>query len=131
MKGVYRVLRVIAAYCVGALIAMVSFGLMLGLVWSPMLPQSSFYRLASLLLVSGLATLAGGFGIGLSVEEKRTFHAAIFGLGFGLVGSTYTLGLDPTVLGYALATSLLALAGGFISSRLTVKVRRLPRHGAA
>lgn len=128
MKVFYRIIRVIGAYCLGALIAMVAFGLLLGLAWLPILSQSSLYRLVSLFFVSGLATMAGGFAIGLSVRENSTFHAGFFGLGFGLMGSIYTLGLVPAIIGYALATGVFALAGGYASRWLKHRSRGLPRH---
>jgi hypothetical protein len=130
MKGVYRILRVIGAYCVGALLSMVCFGLMLGLVWLPWLPQSNLYKLVSLFFVAGLSTLVGGIGIGLTVGDNQAFHAAIFGLGFGLLGSAYTLGLDPAVIGYTLATGIIALIGGVTSSSLREKLQPSPKHGA-
>ena len=99
----------------GGLGAFAFFGLLLGLLWGiPNAPQLS-YKTITLLLVTGLSFIAGGFFSGMLASRKRILHGLVLGLVLGTCSFSYVLGISYWVPVAAIAASLLGGLGGWIS----------------
>ncbi|MBC8447479.1 MAG: hypothetical protein H8D78_06995 [Chloroflexi bacterium] len=92
MTGLKRVGRSVLAVCLGALAALIVFGLLLGLAWLLPFAEQANYKTATFLLAAAVSLVAGGGVSGLLAGRGRLFHGLIVGLVLGLVASAYILG---------------------------------------
>lgn len=111
-------MRSIAAFMLGIIVTLIVFGLDISLLWL-VGPGTSSYKLATMLISSGLAIAVGGFFLGAIIKRNQLFASALFGFSFGLLSCAYILGLNWLVLVFAAAASALAGIGGIFSMFLT------------
>lgn len=111
-------MRSIAAFSLGIVVTLVVFGLVISLLWFAG-PDRGSYKLAALLISSGLAIAVGGFFLGVIAKRNHIIASALFGFSFGLLSYGYILGLDWSILAFAAAASVLGGIGGMFSMLLT------------
>ncbi len=97
------------AVVLGALSALVAFGLLLALAWLLPLSENRIYRLATLIIVTGLSLIAGGYLSATLAGRERVMYGFALGGVVGGVGFGYIIG--PTWW-LALAIPLSAIMGG-------------------
>jgi hypothetical protein len=97
------------AVVLGAISALVAFGLLLALAWLLPLSENRIYRLATVLVVTALALVAGGYLSATLAGRERIKYGFALGGVVGGVGFGYLFG--PTWW-LALAIPLSALMGG-------------------
>jgi hypothetical protein len=111
------------AVILGAISALAAFGLLLALAWLLPLSENRIYKLATLVIVTGLALIAGGYLSGTLAGRERVKYGFALGGVVGGVGFGYIFG--PTWL-LALAIPLSALmggAGGWLANWQPTRVR--------
>ncbi len=97
------------AVILGAISALVAFGLLLALAWLLPLSENRIYKLATLVIVTGLALVAGGYLSGTLAGRERVKYGFALGGVVGGVGFGYIFGATWVL---ALAIPLSALMGG-------------------
>jgi hypothetical protein len=97
------------AIVLGAISALLAFGLLLALAWLLPLSENRIYRLATVIVVTGLALVAGGYLSATLAGRERIKYGFALGGVVGGVGFGYIFG--PTWW-LALAIPLSALMGG-------------------
>jgi hypothetical protein len=97
------------AVVLGAASALVAFGLLLALAWLLPLSDNRIYRLATLIIVTGLSLIASGYLSATLAGRERVKYGFALGGVVGGVGFGYIFG--PTWW-LALAIPLSALMGG-------------------
>lgn len=117
MNTLTRVGRSIGAFGLGALGALIGFGLLLGLAWLPHLSEQAPYKMATLLVVAGISFVIGGYVSGLLVGPKKIRYGLLWGLFGGLVAFGYVLGLHWLLLVTVPGCGVLGAAGGWLAAR--------------
>ncbi len=117
MKALAQVGENLLVLFMGTVSAAAGFGLLLGLAWLPAFSQSSAYRLTSLLLVTVLALLIGGWVSGLLVHTGRVRRAAALGAFSGILAFGYIFGPNLVLLLTVPTASLVAGIGGWLAAR--------------
>ena len=110
-------MRSTAAFLLGIIITLVVFGIIISLLWL-VGPDTSSYKLTTMIISSGFAIAVGGFSLGVIIKRNRIIASALFGFSFGLLSSAYILGPDWRVLAFAAAASMLGGTGGILSKSL-------------
>ncbi len=110
----WRIFRSIGGLGLGFLAALAAFGLLLALAWLPGFSGDKIYKLASLLIVTGISIVMGSFLTGMIAGYKKALHGLVFGLLVGVVAFGYILGSSWwTLLGISGCT-LLGYSGGLL-----------------
>ncbi len=126
MRALWGVGRNFLVLLLGTLSASLGFGLLLGLAWLPAFSQSVAYRVGSLLLVTMLALVIGGYISGLLVRRGRVRHGAALGIFFGSLAFGYIFGANLVLLFAVPLAGLLSATGGWLAARApeaTVRTR--------
>jgi len=97
------------AVVLGAISALVAFGLLLALAWLLPLSENRTYQLATVIVITGLALVAGGYLSATLAGRERIKYGFALGGVVGGVGFGYIFG--PTWW-LALAIPLSAMMGG-------------------
>jgi hypothetical protein len=104
------------AVLLGAISALVAFGLLLALAWLLPLSENRIYKLATLVIVTGLALIAGGYLSGTLAGRDRVKYGFALGGVVGGVGFGYIFG-PSWVLALAIPLSaLMGSAGGSLAN---------------
>ena len=97
------------AVVLGAVSALIAFGLLLALAWLLPLSENNIYRLATLIIVTGLSLIAGGYLSATLAGRERVKYGFALGGVVGGVGFGYIFGPSWWL---ALAIPLSAIMGG-------------------
>jgi hypothetical protein len=109
MKTVRGSGRSALAVLLGAISALMAFGLLLALAWLLPLSENRIYRLATLIIVTGLSLIAGGYLSATLAGRERVQYGFALGGVVGGVGFGYIFGATWWL---ALAIPLSAIMGG-------------------
>ncbi len=108
--------RSLGALCLGALGALIAFGLLLALAWRPASSDNATYKLITLLLVVGTAFFAGGYVSGLLTRPQSMLYGLGMGVLLGTVAFGYILGPHWLLLIAVPLSGLLGALGGRLAS---------------
>lgn len=117
MQPVGRRGSTIVSFGVGCLGALIALGLLLALAWLLPLNQSSLYKLVTLVIVTLLSFVAGGYVSGRLAGTDRVRYGLALGLVLGIVDFVY-VHVPSLVLMLAIPASGLAGAlGGWLAEQ--------------
>ena len=100
--------------CLGALIAL---GLLLALAWLLPLSHSSVYRLVTLVLMTLLSFVAGGYVSGRLAGRDCVRYGLALGLVLGIVDFVYVLGPSLILIAAIPCSGLAGALGGWLAER--------------
>ncbi|MGA2820000.1 MAG: hypothetical protein ABSF61_05010 [Anaerolineales bacterium] len=106
--------------CLGALIAL---GLLLALAWLLPLSQSSVYKLVTLVIVTLLSFVAGGYVSGRLAGRDRVRYGLALGLVLGIVDFVYVLGPSLILIVAIPCSGFAGALGGWLAERWPKEVR--------
>ena len=105
----------VGAGCLGAIVTVVTFAVLLTLAWLPLFSDSLLYKQTSYLLVSALAFIAGGFVLEMLVGPQRRHYSLVFGLVLAAAIFGYILGPHWWLLLAIPLGGLLGATGGWLA----------------
>lgn len=100
--------------CLGALIAL---GLLLALAWLLPLSQSGVYKLVTLVIVTLLSFVAGGYVSGRLAGRDRVRYGLALGLVLGIVDFVYVLGPSWILIAAIPCSGFAGALGGWLAER--------------
>lgn len=106
--------RSVGALFLGGLVALIGFGILLGLAWLP--SQNTTYMLVAILLVAAIAITLGGFISGFIGKQNKIVYGLMFGLLFGLISFAYIYGLEWRMFVAVFVSTLLGAFGGWLAT---------------
>jgi hypothetical protein len=110
--------RSVGAGCLGAIVTVVTFAILLTVAWLPLFSGSLLYKQISYLLVSGVAFVTGGFVMEMLVGPGMRRYSLAFGLLVAAAIFGYVLGLHWWLLLAIPLGGLLGAAGGWLADSL-------------
>ncbi len=124
MRALWWLGRNFLVLLLGSLAGSMGFALLLGLAWWPAFGRSVEYRVVSLVLVTALALLIGGYIGGLLARHDPVRHAGAVGIFFGILAFGYIFGANPVLVLTVPLAGLIAATGGWLASRGAEAVAR-------
>ena len=121
MAKVKQLIRFTGISGLGCLATLVIFGLALAAYWSLPLADNTNWKLAGLIVASGLALAAGGYLVGRMERKRKILAGAVSGGLAGLFGFGYVFGPGQlfSILTGASIASLLGAGGGWLAGRFS------------
>ena len=113
MSKIKPVLKTALAFFLSSLATIVSFGLILYLLWST-LSHEMFYKINPVLKVISFSIFLGGFILTWITRDKTHLKPAIFGFLFGFFGLLYFVGFEYLVISKIILATIFALGGSFL-----------------
>jgi hypothetical protein len=105
------------------LAALIALGLLLGLAWLLPLSRSSIYKLVTLVIVTLLSYVAGGYVSGRLAGNDRVRYGLALGLVLGIVDFVYVLGPSLILILAIPCSGLAGALGGWLAERWPREVR--------
>ncbi len=113
------------AVILGALSALVAFGLLLALAWLLPLSENRTYKLATLVIVTGLALIAGGYLSATLAGRERVKYGFALGGVVGGVGFGYIFGASWLLMLAIPLSALMGGAGGWLANWQPTRARAI------
>ncbi len=113
------------AVILGALSALVAFGLLLALAWLLPLSENRTYKLATLVIVTGLALIAGGYLSATLAGRERVKYGFALGGVVGGVGFGYIFGPSWLLMLAIPLSALMGGAGGWLANWQPARARAI------
>jgi len=117
MQRVGRPATTLVSFGVGCLGALVALGLLLALAWLLPLSRSGLYKLITLIIVTLLSFIAGGYVSGRLAGTDRLRYGLALGLVLGIVDFAYVLGPSLILILAIPCSGLAGALGGWLAER--------------